>query len=238
MNREKVKAKNEQAVFETYSNWAADKDKRKLYSLFNPGELHMRQSRERITLLLLKNIGHEHIEELKILEVGCGRGHQIGEYLRWGCNPEQLSGVDIIPEFLTEACKRYPTVKFQNASVLDLPYEDNSFDAVSQSTVMSSLLDPKDRKKMAQEMNRVLRPGGIILWYDFRYHSPKNKNVKGINYAQIKDLFNNYTIHIKTTTLLPPLVRRIAPISNTLASFFEIFVPLRSHIRGVFQKPE
>jgi ubiquinone/menaquinone biosynthesis C-methylase UbiE len=114
--------------------------------------------------------------------------------------------------------------------------EDESFDIVSQSTVMSSILADSDRQRMAKEMIRVLRPGGIILWSDFRLNSPANKNVRKVTRREIETLFSGLDLYLKSTNLLPPMVRRLAPLSNTLTSFFDSFPILHSHLRGVFVK--
>lgn len=223
-------------VQEIYQEWSQDESKRKLYSVFNAAELHARHSRERVTLSMLNRIGRTNIEECSILEVGCGRGNQIGDYLRWGCLPGQITGIDILPDFIAEARARYPGVSLMEGSVLDLPFEDASFDILSQGTVMSSLPDEADREKMAEEMTRVLKPGGLLLWFDFRYPSPGNRNVKPIRAGELRALFPDYEVHLRSLTLLPPIARRIAPVSSTLASLLEIIPPMRSHYRGVLIK--
>lgn len=225
-------------VLSYYSAFVSDSDKLKLYSLFNPGELFMRQSRERVTLKLLQKLGRENLSDKTILEVGCGRGHQFGEYIRWGAWPENIAGIDILPEFIAEATKRYPTVRAEKGSALDLPYESESFDVVSQSTVMSSLLDPEQRTALAKEMIRVLKPGGMILWSDFRYNSPTNAHVRKVDKRQISQLFGELEITLQSTTLLPPIVRRTAVLSHALTSLLDTIPFLHSHLRGVFIKPE
>jgi SAM-dependent methyltransferase len=49
-----------------------------------------------------------------------------------------------------------------------LPYADESFDLVMQFMCLSSVLDSLMREQIADEMWRVLRPGGSILFYDLR----------------------------------------------------------------------
>ena len=227
-------AKN--SVYNYYSKWIRDNSKAELYSLFNPGELSMRHSRERVTLSMLAKYGFSDFTGKLLLEVGCGRGHQIGEYLRWGCNPDQITGVDIMPEFVTESSSRFPGTNIIEGSALELPFDTDSFDIVSQSTVLTSLTDDGQRKLMAKEMLRVLKPGGIILWFDFRFRSPKNPNVRHATAAEVKALFQGTEIHLQSVNLLPPLARMIAPVSVSRTSALEVFPFLRSHLRGVFVK--
>lgn len=226
----------EDKVYDYYSKFVADENKARLYSLFNPGELYMRQERERATLRLLKQVNRQNFSNQQILEVGCGRGHQIGEYIRWGAWPENIAGIDILPEFIEEAQRRYPKTSLQIGSALELPYADGSFDIVSQSTVMSSLPENSQRSVLAKEMVRVLKPNGLILWSDFRYNSPGNQNVRKVTQAEIKELFDGLDIVLESTTLLPPIVRRVAPFSHALTSLLDTLPFLHSHLRGVFVK--
>jgi len=223
-------------VYKYYSDFAQSSLKGDLYSIFNPGELYMRQSRERATLKLLKTLERSDFQDKKILEVGCGRGHQIGEYLRWGALPANITAIDLLPAFVEESNTRFPGCTITEGSALDLNIDDESFDVVSQSTVMSSILADSDRKQMAQEMVRVLRPGGMILWSDFRLNSPGNKNVRKVSRKDIEELFSGLELHIKSNNLLPPLVRRLAPVSYTLTSLLDSIPVLHSHLRGVFVK--
>lgn len=227
---------SDNSVYKYYSEFANSSEKSDLYSLFNPGELYMRQARERTTLRMLKALNRENLIDQNILEVGCGRGHQIGEYLRWGALPTKISAIDLLPAFVEEAGARFPGCTIQEGSALELPFPNASFDLVSQSTVMSSLIVEKDRQQMAREMARVLKPGGAILWSDFRFNSPKNNNVRKVTRSDIHGLFPDLEIHLKSNNLLPPLVRKLAPVSYTLTSLFDTIPFLHSHLRGIFVK--
>jgi hypothetical protein len=57
---------------------------RLLYSYFNPGNLFIVQDREREILALLKQYGRGALEGQKILEVGCGTGYWLREFIKWG----------------------------------------------------------------------------------------------------------------------------------------------------------
>jgi SAM-dependent methyltransferase len=49
-----------------------------------------------------------------------------------------------------------------------MPFEDGSFELVTQFTCLSSILDPAVRAAVARDMWRVLAPGGVVLSYDMR----------------------------------------------------------------------
>jgi hypothetical protein len=83
---------------------------------------------------------------------------------------------------------------------------------------------------------RVLRPGGALLWYDFRVDNPANPNVRGIGHRELEALFPGLACRVLSLTLAPPLARAVAPVSPGLARLLEGLPFLRSHLLGVLVK--
>jgi SAM-dependent methyltransferase len=69
-------------------------------------------------------------------------------------------------ERIEAARSRFPTADLRVGSAHELPYPHASFDLVCQMTLFSSVVDPGLRAAIAVEMLRVVRPGGLIVWYD------------------------------------------------------------------------
>jgi len=84
-------------------------------------------------------------------------------------------------------------------------------------------------------MRRVLKPDGIILWYDFRFDNPWNRAVRGIGRREIHELFPEYRIELRRVTLAPPIARWIAPRSRLVACALARLPPLRTHYLGVLR---
>jgi ubiquinone/menaquinone biosynthesis C-methylase UbiE len=206
------------------------------YSLFNVGELYMLQRREFEVLSLLKKSGIVNLLDLKILEIGCGCGHRIADFQRWGASAHNLYGIDYLNEFVVEAKKNYSAYKIFQASGHDLPFEDESFDIVMQSTVFSSILNNELRSLIAKEMLRVLKSDGIILWYDFRYPNPFNSDVIPMKKADLIQLFGKKNMLLKLLTLIPPVARKFSKISFTLCRLLEAIPIFRSHYLAIIKK--
>jgi hypothetical protein len=85
-------------------------------------------------------------------------------------------------------------------------------------------------------MVRIVKSDGLILWYDFRYDSPRNPNVRGIEKAEIRSLFPDCGIELHRVTLAPPLARGVVPISWIAALALEKIPLLRTHYLGVIRK--
>jgi SAM-dependent methyltransferase len=207
------------------------------YSLSSEGELFMQQDRERAVLRRLKKRGLAPLDSLKILEVGCGTGTWIRDFIRWGARPESISGVDLIQSRIDQARQTCPKdVKLSLASADLLPLESCSQDLVLQSTVFTSVLDMKVKHAIASEMLRVLKPDGTILWYDFFWNNPSNQNVRGVGLKEIRRLFPETRIEHERITLAPPLVRPLARMSWTLCAIVNLVPFLKTHLLITIQK--
>ena len=207
-----------------------------LYSRFNSAYLFMVQEREKRYLDLLVRYGCTALENKNILEIGCGTGDLLRDLIKWGARPENLFGVELIGERVSEAihlCPKDVEILQGNAAKLQLP--DQMFDVVLQSTVFTSVLDSNMKQQMAAEMCRVLKPDGLILWYDYHMNNPRNPDVKGVRLREIKALFPTCEIRLERITLAPPIARRLAPYSWLLCYLLSKIPWLCSHYIGVIR---
>jgi SAM-dependent methyltransferase len=210
-----------------------DADQRLLdrYRLTNPGQLFMVQGRERRLLALLTRHGFaERLGGARVLDVGCGSGGLLLDLVRYGARADLLAGVDLMPERIALAQGRLPTADLRRVSAVELPFDDGRFDLVCQFLVFSSLLDPADARRVAAEMRRVLRPDGLIVWYDLRVDNPRNPRVRGVGRAELAALFPGCALDVESLTLAAPLARRLAPRAWPLAALLERLPPLRTHL--------
>jgi hypothetical protein len=98
------------------------------------------------------------------------------------------------------------------------------------------VLDKGVRRLIANQICRVLAPGGVLLWYDFAINNPRNVNVRKITRKEVAALFPELRGQIKSVTLAPPLTRLVAPRSRALANVLEAIPFLRTHLLAVLMK--
>ncbi len=204
------------------------------YSFFNPAYQYTIQQRQRDVLAALRQVGIQSLAGLNVLELGCGQGGVLLEWLSWGAKPCALHGAELLPDRLAAAHQVLPHIPLICADGQFLPYASHAFDLVLQYTVFSSVLDSAIKQKLAQEMCRVVRPGGLILWYDF-WLNPTNRQTKGIRSREIRSLFPNCHVSLRRITLAPPVARYLIRLSWFACNVLERLRIFNTHYLAVIQ---
>lgn len=99
-----------------------------------------------------------------LLDVGCGTGTMI-ELLVSKYPEKHYTGADITPKMIEVAnAKHLPNTIFQVADSENLPYEENSFDAVICANSFHHYPNPQ---KFFDGVHKVLKPGGRLILRDY-----------------------------------------------------------------------
>ena len=99
----------------------------------------------------------------KVLDIGCGSGDWA--CLAVECGAKSVDGFDIqegMVELAQQATAQYGSVNICVGDVMDMPYDDNTFD-VAISVFVTCNLPIEALTKHFEELNRVLVPGGKAL---------------------------------------------------------------------------
>lgn len=206
------------------------------YSWNNPANLMLHEQAAGGCIRMLDRASLFPLRERRIADIGCGDGTWLLEFMQWGADPAALHGIDLSADRVARARLRVPQADLRVSSASELPWADESFDLVSQFTVFTSILDPALKRVVAGEMMRVLKPGGAILWFDFRVNNPRNSQVRGIPAAEIRALFAGCDVKLVSAVLAPPIARRVAGWSRPLAALLEALPFLRTHYAGIIHK--
>ena len=122
----------------------------------------------------------------RVLEVGCGHGGG-ASYLMRTLHPASYTGLDLNPAAIAFCRKRHhlPGLDFVQGNAEDLPFADQSFDAVI--NIESANNYPRFRRFLA-EVARVLRPGGHFLCADLRLRERVADWEAGLAEAPMREL--------------------------------------------------
>jgi len=208
------------------------------YSLMRPEVWQTVQERQRAMLQLFAQLGHHDLSSVSLMEVGCGSGGNLLEFLRLGILPAHLSGVELLPQRFAVAREALPqavTLIEGDASTLEVP--EKSVDIVFVATVFSSLLEDTFQERLAAQMWRWVRPGGGVLWYDFTVDNPRNPDVRGVPAARLRALFPDGTMQARRITLAPPIARAVCRLHPSLYTLFNAFPVLRTHLLAWIGRP-
>lgn len=224
-----------QAVRERYARREAQDPR---YSLLNPAALWPMQERQRAMLALFRRLGWHDLSMLRLHEVGSGTGSNLVELIQLGFDPAKLSGVELLPERHAQARERLPAaVSLSQGDALMLSPAAASVDIVLQSTVFSSLLDNAFQQRLAAAMWAAVKPGGGVLWYDFTVDNPRNRDVRGVPMARIRQLFPQARVMKRRLTLAPPIARAVVRVHPALYTLFNAMPLLRTHVLCWLAKP-
>ncbi len=220
-----------------YARRADDPRYRDWYSPFNRANTFIVQERDREVTKLVEQQATADIASWRVLDVGCGSGDELVKFTSFGIAPRNLFGIDLLGDRVQRAKGKYGNLQIIQGSATHLPYPSTTFDLVLQFTVFTSILDNGVRQSIADEMRRVLKPHGLVLWYDYRLN-PTNPQTRGIEKAEIKKLFPDCGYVFHRITLAPPLARWIAPRSWIACALLNEFPFLKTHyLVSIRKKP-
>lgn len=94
-----------------------------------------------------------------VLDAGCGTGGTLTWLTRYG-GSGTIVGVEV-ESMALEFCRQRGLTTVAEASLLNLPFADSTFDLVTSFDVLGHVTGPDDLAM--REMQRVLRPAGIAL---------------------------------------------------------------------------
>lgn len=105
-----------------------------------------------------------------VLDIGAGTGFVIDI---WQGFQKQINGIDISATAVKQLSKKYPAHIFfeVDAGKEELPFADNSLQAVSASSVLYHIVEDEALVKLLSSIHRVLLPGGFFIFSDNFVHT-------------------------------------------------------------------
>lgn len=188
-----------------------------------------------LSRMLAATVGTD-LGRVNVVDVGCGTGGFLRQLIDWGATPANLTGTELQQDRLDLAAPRTASgVHWHCGALAALP--STSADLVSAQTVLSSVLDPDIRQRLAADMWRVLKPGGWCLVFDFRYNNPRNPHVRKVTCAELDGFWPGHDREYATLLLAPPIGRALAALPALVSELLAALAPpLRSHFLYMVRK--
>jgi len=150
-------------IFNSLVNAGKDVNTLSREDIFTFDEFHIRGREATRDLAKLAKLG----KGMKALDLGCGLGGPARTLAsEFGCN---VTGIDLTEEYvqaaqlLSEHLGEDSQISFRQGNVLDIPFEDASFDVVMSQHVSMNI---EDKTRMFSEVRRVLKPNGKLAIYE------------------------------------------------------------------------
>ncbi len=155
------------------------------------------------------------LRDLKVLEVGCGRGGG-ADYIKRYLKPEEMVGVDLSENAVRFCNEIYGNngLSFKIGNAESLPFTDNSFDVVIN---VESSHCYGSMENFLGEVKRVLREDGYFLFADFR----RNETLDGLR----ENLKNSGLTLIKETDITPNIIEALELDNQRRTALIEENVP-------------
>ena len=230
-------------IRDVYDYLENSEDEQAKWHLSNPGRVLMQKERRSVVEGILRQAGRLPGPETQILDVGCGRGAELSAMKDLGARETNLWGIDLLTHRVEKAGVLLPAAHLQTGSAEHIDAPTGAFDLVMLFTVMSSIRDEPMRRRIVGEITRVLKPrtadstGGAVLWYDMRLPNPWNRHNLPLSRQDVARLFRGFDLELQSTTLLPPLARRLGRASDLMYPLLASMPALRSHLCGLLFPP-
>jgi ubiquinone/menaquinone biosynthesis C-methylase UbiE len=181
-----------------------------------PYAIHSEEECERLELQArLANI-EAHLRFLqvspsdRVLDAGCGSG-SMSRLLAHTYPQAEVIGVDLREQYLDFARSRaraedIRNLEFRSADVFALPFADATFDVVWTKYLLQWLKDPK---RALKELQRVTRPGGIVVSCDFAGFATRH--------SPVTSDFDRQVRHVMTALVDCDIGLKVAPMMISLA---------------------
>lgn len=136
-----------------------------------------------------------------VLDIGCGQGLLMAGIAKQLNCSGHVTGIDIwCNNDLSHNSKKKTISNLASEGVSDrttlvttdmrqLPFKDGQFDLIVSSMAIHNLKEKMDREKALKEIARVLKPGGTIAIWDFRYTKNYEATLKqyGFQYTHLSN---------------------------------------------------
>jgi demethylmenaquinone methyltransferase / 2-methoxy-6-polyprenyl-1,4-benzoquinol methylase len=142
----------------------------------------------------------------RVLDACCGTGDLAILAARAGAS--EVVGLDFSTEMLVRARRKAPELEWREGDLLELPFEDESFDAA---TVGFGVRNVADLERALTELRRVLKPEGIVAILEITRPRGPLRVFYSLWFDRIVPLLGKVLPGGSAYTYLPASVKRFPP---------------------------
>ena len=144
-----------------------------VYSLLNPVGFYTQQRINEVIRIFLKEVllqTQKEIDNIKVLDAGCGKGGWTRGMLDFIGNPNNLSGMEYSDNRIRHCRDMNPAIHYFEGditkAIISNEYFDGPYDGIVCADVLMHIRQKKDVLSALKNMRDALEENGILLWYD------------------------------------------------------------------------
>ncbi len=142
------------------------------------------------TIPLKENLVYKYFPiDARILDYGCGYGRTCQRL--WEMGYRKLLGVDFSAAMITRGRKEYPHLELLIGNAGGLPRDLPQFDGILLIAVLTTIPDDEEQKSLIKNLNRLLRPGGMLYASDFLLNDNDRNRER---YAKFQEKYGTYGV--------------------------------------------
>lgn len=130
--------------------------------------------------------------QAKILDYGCGYGRTLAELSAAG--HENIFGADFSEAMLARSRDEVTHSKVVRNDGRNLPFKAGSFDLVLLFAVLTCIPDSADQRVLITEVERVLRPGGLVYFSDLLVNTDQRNRERYQQYAATYECYGVFEL--------------------------------------------
>lgn len=128
----------------------------------------------------------------RVLDYGCGYGRTLAELSVAGYT--NIVGVDFSEAMLMRARAEVPHAELIRNDGRSLPFKNDCFDAVLLFAVLTCIPDSNEQRFLLAEVERVLRPGGLIYLSDLLVNDDARNRQRYQRYAETYNCYGVFEL--------------------------------------------
>ena len=145
----------------------------------------------------------------RVLEIGCGSGKTVSALMERSCEIIAFDFSTKAVELSRRALGRYYAGDAVVADACNIPFLDHTFRFIIASHVIGHV-QKKERTTIAQEVERVLQPGGRLVVQEFSVEDMRNgtgKKVEDSTFLRGPGILTHYFTENEIGALFSPFIR-------------------------------
>lgn len=128
-------------------------------------------------------------ENSRIVDYGCGQGRITNELFKAGY--KNILGFDPAERMIVHGKAKYPHLDLNVTHNNSIACDTSSVDILLLFAVLTCIYDNNTQKKLISEVDRVLKPNGIVYINDFLLNSDKRNTER---YEKYETIYNQYGV--------------------------------------------